>query len=169
MRKIIFKGKTIDSKEWIYGDLTHVGNNECAINGTKVSPESVGQFTGLTDAFGTDVYEGDLIQYFSARYKDRDHLINVLKRQVDVVEWSYYTPGYVISHDNEFLFAYGYDDGYVWDDVEDMLEQLDFPEGQEEETIKQYKEQFNCSEKELFCWKVIGNVFDNPELVTIPI
>lgn len=69
MREILFRGLRTDGKGWVYGDLltiVHHGyfivEHGCIIH--KVIPESVGQYLGFK-ASGVDVYDGDLIAYYS--------------------------------------------------------------------------------------------------------
>jgi hypothetical protein len=72
-REITFRGLKADgSNEWIYGDLIHNyihHKTGCSIvNGGgciwhEVIPETVGQFTGLTDKNGTRVFDGDEIEH----------------------------------------------------------------------------------------------------------
>lgn len=77
MRKIKFKAKQLNSGEWFYGDLVHLGNRVC-IGGdnikdgiTDVDPSTVCQFTGLTDCEGNEVWEGDIIKNHDFPFEKR--------------------------------------------------------------------------------------------------
>ena len=66
MREILFRGKRIDNGEWVYGDLQHDYNGEprcisdyCGAN--PVDPSTVGQYTGLKDKNGKQIFEGDIL------------------------------------------------------------------------------------------------------------
>lgn len=74
-REILFRGKRMDNGEWTYGSLLTYADGSCFIcceiypgklNKLQVNPSTVGQYTGLDGENGA-IFEGDIVEFFGMR------------------------------------------------------------------------------------------------------
>ena len=122
-REIKFRGKRLNNGDWVCGDLhlntphphIHFGFDDRA----KIDTNTIGQFTGLLDKNGKEIYEGDIVKSISGKI------------------------GYVIFLQQEMGYV------VVWNNCDTRLGHRNRGGG------------YECDES----IEVIGNIYDNPELV----
>lgn len=113
MRTIKFRSKDIGSNEWVYGHYTE----GCWIDPTNekvtkryiihgedgflhdIDPETLGEFTGIVDNNGKEIYEGDIV-----RHPYIDPIFRALVEAGDGVTSE------VVFHDGAFVIKYDEDD-----------------------------------------------------------
>ena len=158
MREILFRGKRMDNGEWKYGYYATVvlnGKLHSAIDTvfnnrfvtpTTVYPETVGEYTGLTDKDGKKIFEGDIVKDEGFEYRLLGDNRKVNRNGIAVVEYGF--------HDvpSEDPFEWGEAYGFYFNG--DTL----YP------TPARYKPYCEGKGKQ-FSFEVIGNRWDNPELL----
>jgi uncharacterized phage protein (TIGR01671 family) len=157
-REILFRGKRIDNGEWIDGSLL-VLNSPC--NNYKIFPQNslsihdsltvdpitVSQFTDLIDKNGKKIFENDILcrEYYFRRNEDgaTNHY-----QAVKFVRFGAYLPD-----DYENTNSYS----WLLGDVPISNYDIDGFDS---------KNPFWTITSGDLAWRVIGNIFDNPELVS---
>ena len=95
MREIKFRGK-MQNGAWVYGSFwdhpVYPDIIDEYSNHRLVDRETVGQFTGLLDSNGKEIYEGDILRFAPPlRWEDNE-------RRVGVVVFKYYA--FVVKYDD---------------------------------------------------------------------
>ena len=157
MREILFHGKRADNGEWVEGDLLqtryHSGHIEYQImpqtpvsSAYPVLPETVGQYTGLTDRNGKKIFEGDIVRYNTFDDFDCQSVVKFGEYNQDGSAGEYSASkciGFYVDVDNFTCpdwCEYG------------------------SNCFSNYLKQQNILEVARYC-EVIGNIHDNPELL----
>lgn len=132
MRNIRFRGYNRKNEKWLYGFyLQNRGQHfvcldEFATGKTwedyEIDPETLGQFTGLKDAIGKEIYEGDIVRH--------PYIDPIFRAIVDGSS----VKSEVVFHNGAFVISYEVDDFILLDAFGHI--------------------------------EVVGNIHDNPELLT---
>lgn len=145
MREILFRAKRKDNGKWACGYLYRLSERlnpfimfvNSNAESHEVIPETVGQFTGLTDRKWEKIYEGDILKIISSvkgeMIGDTRAFKSEEREDCAVVLWDYKTGGYKLK-----VYHKG-----------------------------KYKRISKFTIGHLFCYKaeVIGNIYDNTELL----
>lgn len=162
MREILFKGKRKDNGEWVEGDLLHNDNtnypmtligslilsrnkytDEICIDGyglIEVDPETVCQYTGLKDKNGKKIWEGDIVRFEGYGYMP----------EVEIGEVVFSRGCFGVEYLSKLYKALGHNDKSFhrigktskWRDM-------------------------GASGIITYTYEVLGNIFDNPELLGV--
>lgn len=154
MREIEFKGKRKDNGEWVYGYIHKYDNAEQRGNvyiipshasvfySYEVFPETVGQYTGLKDRNGKKIFENDIMRHYNFRCFEQIYNIKNLY-QVVWVEYDVSFSLYFMSQGKAYNTNHIISKKRLWS------ERNIHHEGSAEEH------------------EVIGNIYDNPELLKL--
>lgn len=144
-REILFKAKRKDTGEWVQGlpgyDMsgniaeieTHKSFGDCRIY--EIDPDTICQYTGLTDKNGKKIWENDILRGYQYPYRS-DGNDNYFAE----VTWFENCPAFgIYTFKNPKSNVCGISEGNT-----------------------EFMENWNSED-----WEVIGNIFDNPELLEV--
>ena len=148
MRDILFRGKRKDNGEWVYGNYAHTDNTgkkyfifQNKPFNYEVIPETVGQYTGKNDKNGKKIFEGDIVKVHQFLF-DGSEYENEITISIEYMS-DCTCFGANIIDGNCIKYYMGYTGEKVVVPLSDLY-------GLHEESFE-----------------VIGNIYDNPELLEV--
>lgn len=152
MREILFRGKRIDNGEWVYGYLFRIWERVYILWGTfngvpnmvEVDFSTICECTELTDKNGLKIYEGDL-------------LLQKTTKKFNKVNPNLWERKYQVVFDYHKVRS-GWADGsaYGW-----CLKEIPT------NVCKAIGNLENDNKNGYYPYEIIGNIFDNPNLIDL--
>ena len=172
MREILFRGQTRRKGEycinmrydkydsnWVYGgifpqngggDRAIIYQQEPTVEKRIVYADTVGQYTGLTDKNGKKIFEGDIVEfYFFDKTRRNGKLVEIKNTKTMLIEWAS-TSFYMTELFRNFW--YNKEIGVITEKIF---------------TYRGYKKQGVYESDSCYFVEVIGNIYDNPELLEV--
>lgn len=157
-REVKFRAKSIESTDWCYGIMHNDGVNLFPV---RVDMNTIGQFTGLTDKNGKEIYVGDIVRFYRIETcgngwdEPRESWVKEIVGEV-VYDFGMF---YVETEEVPFTAPIS------WDGINSLkyaIEEFGLESAEEDEMVD-YKG--TKIDEHIVGVEVIGNVFDNTELL----
>lgn len=169
MREIKFRGFTKDEatpqkNKWVFGDFYRKGNNslvgdeetiffirENNLYDRKIVSDSLGEYTGLKDKFGKEIYEGDIVEISDEddlrcleRYANLDCMRRIIIEEKKLIGYCHeLNCDYYEAEIYKYVFKVVFTREFKLENSKDYLSLCDYSK---------------------LC-KIIGNAYENPELL----